>query len=184
MSRLSKWLTTIGFVILLLGIGTSDALLTKSTLVLQATETNDELQQLDPDIQAVLRAQGLILTETGEQSLLGSVSQQRDSVQSGIILRRNDRFAFMAWTESKDARPLFVALKEALHQSFSREVTDLRDEVQVRDSHPPRAILTFLDPAIHEERITFVRIRGRLYEFHIPAGKEQEVQGLIDALTE
>ena len=89
----------------------------------------------------------------------------------------------ISWLETPDVKILFLALKEALHSSFSPELQDLVDEKQQRRGKPPRELLTFLDPAISEERLAFVRVRDRLYELHIPEGMDDAIFGLIEELT-
>jgi len=77
-----------------------------------------------------------------------------------------------------------LALKEALHTTFSPEMRDLVDEVQTREGRPPRNLLTFLDPAINSERVVFIRVRERLYEFHIAPGRDDSIYDLIESLTQ
>jgi len=79
---------------------------------------------------------------------------------------------------------VFLALKESLHGLFSPDMRDLLDENQAPEGKPPRNFLTFLDPAISEERLVFVRVRERLYEFHIAQAKEDAMYKLVETLTE
>ncbi len=109
---------------------------------------------------------------------------QKTPVEARVILKDNDRLAYFAWIDSPDAKITFTALKEALKTSFSSQLQDLVDETQERPDKPVRNVLSFLDPAIHSERVLFVRVRQRLYEFHIAPGREADIQGLMDALTE
>lgn len=136
------------------------------------------------DIFAILTAQGIETEATGQVSLIRRVIPEEVDVPTRILLKNDDRVAFFSWVQSSDAKAYFLALKEALHSSFSSNVTDLSDSVDMRDGKPPRSILTFRDPGINEERLLFVRIQDRLYEFHIADDKDADVRALMDALTD
>ncbi len=184
--------TAAGYIALLLVFGITDAVTTQGiNLVPQEPGTiSDEdasagVRRVNgPDIFAVLSAAGIATQTTREESLLSKIVPSDVEVESRVILLGNDRLAFFAWVESPDAKAYFTALKEALHTSFSSELQDLVDEVQEREGKPVRNVLSFLDPAIHTERILFVRSRQRLYEFHVVSGQEEEIQRVMDELTE
>jgi len=98
-------------------------------------------------------------------------------------VKDGDRIGLIAWADSPQVKIYLLALKEALHSTFSPEMRDLVDEAQEREGKALRNLLTFLDPAINEERVVFIRIRERLYEFHVAEGKDAVVFDLIETLT-
>lgn len=141
-------------------------------------------KQTGPDVLSILEEAGFEIAEEGEESILRRVVPEEDAdVHTRILLKDNDRAGMISWLETPNVKILFLALKEALHSSFSPELQDLVDEKQQRQGKPPRELLTFLDPAISEERLAFVRVRDRLYELHIPAGMDDAIFGLIEELT-
>ena len=115
-----------------------------------------------------------------EQIIPGDVA----TVQAKVLVKDGDRIGLIAWTDSPQVKIYFLALKEALHSTFSPQMRDLVDEVQEREGKPPRNLLTFLDPAINEERVVFIRVRERLYEFHIADEKDDIIFDLIETLTD
>jgi len=137
-----------------------------------------------PDVLETLIRSGFSFTENKEVTLLSQIiPSDIAEVQDYVLMKDNDRVGLLAWTESLQVKVYFIALKEALHTTFSPDMRDLVDETQTRENMPPRNLLTFLDPAISEERIVFVRIRERLYEFHVSKGKDEEIFELVEALT-
>ncbi len=141
-------------------------------------------KQEGPDVLEVLNTQGIASETTTEESLLQRVMPPGATVQSRVLLKDNDRVAFFAWVESPEVKDYFTALKEALESSFSSAMRDLLDETQNPDGKPSRNVLSFYDPAIHEDRLLFVRVRERLYEFHVAPGKEPIVNDMMEALTQ
>jgi len=136
-----------------------------------------------PNVLETLVLQEFMFQDTRETSLLEIIISEAD-VKSRVLMKDADRSGLIAWVESPRVKVYFLALKEALHNSFSPAVTDLVDEMQRREDRPTVNLLTFKDPAISEERIAFVRVRDRLYEFHIAQGNDDAIFALIDALTE
>lgn len=195
MSFPSKLLTTAGFTFLLLLLGTSDAVLTQNINVLpaiqQAAREEDPVQpdsgvvrRNGEDVFDILNNLGIVTETINEESLLQQIVPDGTTVEQRVILHMNDRLGYFGWVETADVKVYLSALKDALRSSFSSQMRDLVDEVQERDGKPVRDVLSFFDPAIHEERILFVRVRQRLFEFHIPAGKEEKIQEVMDGLTE
>jgi len=78
----------------------------------------------------------------------------------------------------------YLALKEALHTAFTVNVQNLLDETQRRENRPIRNLLTFIDTGLFPERMVFVRVRERLYEFHVKEGSSEEIFNLIEELTQ
>lgn len=140
-------------------------------------------KQTGPDVEAVAGSQNLTLHETSEISLIAQVVRDGTSVETHAVLSNNDRVGSVSWVDSPNVKEYFIALKEALLTAFSPNVTDLRDETVQNAGAPTRNILTFLDPSISAERVIFVRVRERLYEFRLTAGKEETMGTLIDTLT-
>ena len=135
------------------------------------------------DVLQMTVAQGFTFEDTQQETLIGGMAGTRVAVQTKVLLKDGDRAGLMAWMETPDVKTWFRTLKEALHPLFSPEVKDLLDEIQRQEGRPPRNFLTFLDPGISEERLVFVRVRDRLFEFRIAEGKEDAMYQLIEALT-
>lgn len=202
MSLPQKFGVFAAYLLILVGIGTADAVLTGDGIVLpiiaqNARSSNGDARSEEggnastgvaknegPDIFRVLEGFSIATQTTREESLLRRVIPQDVPVESRVLLQNDDRIAFFSWVESPDVKTYFTALKEALHASFSDQVQDLIDEEQEDPEKTTRFVLSFFDPAIHEERLLFVRIRQRLYEFHVVDGKEGQVEQVMDSLTE
>jgi hypothetical protein len=191
MSLFQRFATAIIFILILAGLGTTDALLTSDMQwIPQDGNSSSSAQPLGiekqngPDVFDVLNKEGIATENTDEQSILHDIVPEGTPTEARTLLMNNDRLAYFSWTESPDVKVYFSALKEALRTSFSSHMQDLVDENQVREGKPLRNVLSFKDPAIHEERLLFIRVRQRMYEFHVPEGKEGEVQRLMDSLTE
>ncbi len=135
------------------------------------------------DILQIIVQQGFTFEDASEQTLLGGMVQNRVPVQAKVLLKGGDRAGLVVWIETPEVKTYFRTLKEALHPLFSPEVTDLLDEIQRNPGRPPRNFLTFLDPGISEERMVFVRVRDRLFEFHIVKEQEKAMYDLIEELT-
>lgn len=121
--------------------------------------------------------------ETDQRSLLSAVVKEPSLVTTRVLLQDGDRAGLLAWIETPNVKEVFLVLKDSLATLFSPEVRDLLDEMQAPEGKPPRNFLTFLDPALSEERFVFVRVRERLYEFHIAPGKDEAMYKLVEALT-
>lgn len=131
----------------------------------------------------VLTQLGLTSVATTETSILTSLLRATDAT-TVVLLLNNDRAALAAWIEADNVKDRFRDLKQALQERFSPNVTDLRDETIRPADGPPYDLLTFSDPAISTERILLVRIRTRLYEFHLSALGETIAQQLIEAFRQ
>lgn len=189
--------TALTFIAILLAIGATDALLLENKLLEspQQSETAEGEEDASlppgavrkgsgPNVLRVLEKEGLKATDTSERTLIDQIIPHEEvAVETRALLKQSDRVGLIAWVDSPAVTKYFLALKEALHASFSPDVTDLIDEEQQRPGKPKRSLLTFLDPGLSEERIVFLRIRQRLYELHIAEGKEEMVFELIEELT-
>ena len=186
MTATRKLLVTVAFILILIGLGTADALLTRGTLRLPSTEQEGIAKKLGPDAIAIASVQGFTVAATTEQNLLPKIlsSTMQSQFAAKVLLMSDDRVATMGWIDSPDVQTLFMTLRKNLRSSFSPKLQDLIDETQSEKDKPPRDVLSFLDPAIHSDRLLFVRIRERLYEFHVSAGHEVDIDKLIDTLTE
>lgn len=134
------------------------------------------------DVHATLAALQLIETQTTETSILNVVAQNM-TVQTVVLLANNDRAALLSWVENDDVKTLFSLLKQTLQEQFSPKLSGLVDETRTQESGPPVDVLSFVDPAISPEKILFVRIRNRLYEFHIAAKGEDAIDRLVAELS-
>lgn len=137
-----------------------------------------------PDVSAVITSVGLTAQATQDPLFLPRiVPADETEVRTAVLLNQNERAGIIAWTESPKVKIYFLALKEALHESFTPKIADLIDESQKRDGFPPRNFLTFKDTGITEERIAFARVRERMYEIHITDGQEEIMFKLLDELS-
>lgn len=203
---MKPWVTAAGFFSILLALAVVDASLTESTAPeaetppprpppVEGAPASDtplpeeapapELPaQSRPDVLAILDAQDITAEGTNELSLLRRVVPPGFPVETRVLLQEGDRLGLLSWTETPDAEVFFLSLKEALHESFSPDVRDLLDGVLEREGKIPSFTLTFLDPTISSERITFLRNGQRLYELRITEGREDVGTALVDALSE
>ncbi|MDD5026361.1 MAG: hypothetical protein PHH13_03215 [Candidatus Peribacteraceae bacterium] len=136
-----------------------------------------------PDVDQTLAANQLTANPTDERSLLQGIVTDGTEVKTRVLMINGDRAGLISWVDSPKVKLYFLSLKEALSQSFSAEVRDLVDETQQPAGKPVRNLLSFSDPGIAEERLAFMRVRERLYEFHITAGSDDAIFVLIDALS-
>ncbi len=139
-------------------------------------------KQSGPDVRETSKRLGFELLETGESSLLAQIVTEAP-VQSLVLLSGGDRAGSVTWVQSAKVKTYLTTLKDALHQSLSADVRDLRDETQERPGTPVRNYLTFLDPNLSQERVVFVRVRELLLEFHLAPGHEPALFQLIDQLS-
>lgn len=135
----------------------------------------------DVDVADALKQLGIATRASEDLTFLAQVSREAP-VSSLVILRGDDRAGSVSWIDG-DAKQSFISLKEALLSAFSSDVKNLSDKTLQEDGKPTRNVLTFRDPALSEETLTFIRIRQRLYEFHTTDGSEVAMQAVMDALT-
>ncbi len=135
------------------------------------------------DVHATLALLGLAPIKTSEASLL-ELATQGASVETTVLLLNNDRAALFAWIENDNVKTIFSALKQALQEQFSPNLTDLLDETRTQDAGPPYDILSFTDLAISSEKVIFIRVRNRLYEFHVAENGEDAIVKLMTALEQ
>jgi len=202
---------TVGLLTVLVALGTFDALLVenkKLLIQLQQPEPPQEVAVVansgsssaaqsstapaggirkieEPNVLEILTVEQFNFADPArERSLLEQIIPSGvATVQAKVLVKDGDRIGLIAWADSPQVKIYLLALKEALHSTFSPEMRDLVDEVQEREGKALRNLLTFLDPAINEERVVFIRIRERLYEFHVAEGKDAVVFDLIETLT-
>jgi hypothetical protein len=195
MSRAATIAVSGGFLLVLAGLAATDAALTANTRALPSLQEPDDAvigdtslppirRKPGPDVIAVATAHDFSAVTGDEATLLERVLPAAFPVNKRVLLQDNDRASSLAWIESGQVRDIFTNVKKELRQSFSANVKDLIDERQTERGKPPRDVLSFVDPAIHTDRVLIVRVRQRLYEFHITAGKEPAIDRLIDALTD
>lgn len=180
-----KILSALGFILILLALGTADYFIAHDSIKFPPAHEGTA-KKTGPDVVAVAEAQGFAVTDTTELNILPAVLPiaSRGAFFSRVLLKDNDRAATIGWMDSSDVKRIFTALRKRLRQSFSPSLADMIDETQSQDGKPPRDVLSFRDPGIMEERAVFVRIRERIYEFHVKEGFERDINRLIDALTE
>lgn len=184
MTIAQKSLATIAFALILLSLGVADALLTRGTLKLPAQSPAGVAKKAGPDVQAIARTQGFAIAPTTEAFLFARVLPPGAPLSAIVLLRENDRAAAVGWIDSPEVKSILAALKERLRGSFSSRLTDLIDETRSDPGRPPRDVLSFRDPGILPDRVVIVRVRERLYEFHVRAGEEEVIDNLLNTLTE
>lgn len=202
-----KWSITIGVFLVAIALGTADAVVLEGAPTYKAkladANTNDPEPIIDtsdpeptktpppeggvrkndgPNVLKSLGLRNFTVQETSEKVILNSVVTG-DTVESRALLLNGDRAGSIAWVSSPNVKNHYIVLKEALHTAFTPEVQDLLDETQRRENRPTRNLLTFYDPGLLPERVVFVRVRERLYEFHIAEGSSEEIFNLIEDLT-
>ena len=199
---MNKPIVTLGLIVTLIAIGAADAFLTSAKLPKVDTKTqvqNQPQQKPQPkppvkkvintdytkesNILEVLVNEQYNFQQTNEQNLLSMIIKDGTPVQSRTLIKDGDRAGFVSWAESPKVKIYFLSLKEALHVSFTPQVKNLIDETQRREGHPERNLLSFYDPGIGEERLVFVRVRNRLFEFHLAKDHEDAMFDVIEKLT-
>ncbi len=183
MSRARSALLALAFVVILVILGATDALLTRSSWRMPGSFEDGVAKKGEPDVTAIVQRQGFAIAETSEPQLLRNLPVPL-RLQTRVLLKDNDRVATLAWAETPDVKDVFTLLRKHLRQAFSPQMQDLIDETQTEPGKPPRDMLSFFDLALHTDRIVFVRVRQRLYELHVTAGKEPLVDGVVNALSE
>lgn len=196
MTTKAKALSTGALLVVLSGLGIADyisnnglpaALPTtgsgsvSSAIVENPTVTAPVAKQSGVDVPSALSQLGFETQSSTDLSMLSQVVTGQP--QTLVLLKNSDRVGSVTWIDSPQVKTFFISLKEGLLSAFSPNVQDLRDETVQGEGQPVRNILTFLDPSLSEERLVFVRVRERLYEFHIANGKDTEMQALIEVLT-
>ena len=184
MSPARKSLVAAAFVGILVLLGVADGFGTRDSLLLPEQAVAGIPKQTGPDIKTIVGTQGLTVLASSEEQLLAKVLPPGTPMESYVLLQNNDRLATIASVDDPDVRQWLLKLKVVLQASFSPGLRDLIDERQTETGKPPRDILSFFDPSIRSDRVVIVRVRHRLYEFHVTEGKEPVVNGLVDALTE
>lgn len=135
-------------------------------------------------VEEILKKLDLIAEDTTEKSFLTFLVPEKSNVQTSILLKNNDRAFLFSWVEDDNIKPLFNGLKQALSEQFSAKLTDLIDITKTSDAGPIVDILSFFDPEMSPEKITFLRIRNRLYEIHTAANGTNTLDALIEALSQ
>lgn len=194
MTPRNKFLITLALLLVLGGLGVADYLYQGNSYLGSLTGDQPNGDALNPPegavaknsgptVEQIAEEQNLTTGESGDLSLLAQIITDGTAVRSLAILSEGDRAGSVTWVESGNVKEYFITLKDALLGSFSPDMRDLKDETLVEAGKPVRNVLTFLDPALSEERIVFVRVRERLFEFHLAAGKEETMNTFIEALT-
>ena len=188
MTRRAKFVAAGTLVIGLMGLGASDAIIEERSLTANLFSVDSFFGTHESDgaphssiLLSSFQKQNFSLMDTNEPSLLGAVLADHLPIHTSILMLNDDRAAFAAWTESKDAELYFLALKDVLYDSFSKDVSNLLDESRM-ESQTKFHILTFVDPSLSEERFVFVRINELLIEFHIREGYEETIWNFIDSI--
>ncbi|MEK7218389.1 MAG: hypothetical protein AAB728_02895 [Patescibacteria group bacterium] len=189
--RRTPLLTAFGFAAVLLLLAVTDALVTLpslgATVQLQPPGGTAVRQgvgkQAGPGVEDVFSTLTIETAATRETGLIPRIVPDPQNVRTRVLLRENDRLAFACWVEGPRVKAYFNAIKEALHASFSPRMTGLKDQTFAEPGKPVVNFLTFRDPAIAPERIVFLRVRERLFEFHVEEGKDADIAALLTELS-
>lgn len=189
MTTRTKIVTTVLLLVGLTGVGAADYYLAGREYAADLTGnepaetgTGSGVAKADGvDVAQVLGTLGVTTRAAEDLTFLAQVSRD-EPVQSIVILENGDRIGSVSWIDG-DAKQAFISLKEALLSAFSANVQDLSDKTYQEEGMPTRNVLTFRDPALSEETLTFVRVRERLYEFHTSGSGATAMQTAIAALT-
>lgn len=191
MTPRTKIVTTALLLVGLAGIGAADYFFSGNEYAADLTGGNGSSSAMSvpggvakaggPDVAAELASLGYQTRASEDLTFLAQVSRDQ-AIDSVAILQNGDRVGSVSWIDG-DAKGAFISLKEALLSAFSDKVDGLDDRTEQLEGAPTRNILTFRDPALSEETLTFVRVRERLYEFHASGTGATAMSSLIDALT-
>lgn len=182
----TKLTVTVILLLFLVGLGAADYLFNgnqTAQLTGNGTPEGAVAKASGPDVEHAIEEEGFEAEESDDLTLLAQVVTDGTPVESLSILQDGDRAGSVTWVSSGHVKDYFLALKDALLEAFSPQMRDLKDETVQKEGEPTRNILTFLDPTLSEERIVFVRVRERLYEFHIADGKDDVMGGFIEELS-
>jgi hypothetical protein len=189
MSSRNKIIVTAALLLVITGLGAADYYVSGDGFGAQVANPNTPAptgavaKASGPSIENVAQTLNLETSKSDDLSLLAQAVTDGTQVESTAILHDGDRAGSVTWVESANVKNYFIAIKEALLSAFSNQVSELRDETLQEADKPVRNILTFKDPQLSDERILFVRVRERLYEFHIADGQEETMNKLVEALT-
>lgn len=190
MTTRAKIITTVLLLVGLAGVGVTDYWLAgrdyAAELIAQQptngdTTTGGVAKAQEADVQSVITQLGLTLSPSDDLTFLAQVAKDQ-KVESYTLMKDGDRAGSISWIDG-DSKQAFISLKEALLSAFSDQVSDLSDKTLQEENRPTRNVLTFRDPALSEETLTFIRIRERLYEIHTAQNKQDAVNAAIEGIT-
>lgn len=191
MTTRSKIVTTALLVVGLAGVGAADYwfagrdyaadLIARQPADGGADTAGGVAKAQETDVESALEQLGFTLSPSEDLTFLAQVAKDQE-VESYVLLKDGDRAGSISWIDG-DAKQAFISLKEALLSAFSDQVTNLSDKTVQEENKPTRNVLTFRDPALSEETLTFIRIRERLYEIHTAQNKQDAVNAAIEAVT-
>lgn len=189
MTQRTKLYTTLGLLVFLGGLGAANYYANGTTLTGDVQNSQSSIpvegvrKQEGPNVSEVIQTAGFTSGPSPDLSFLAQIAGSGTRIDSLAIQKDADWVGSVTWIDTPEAKSYFSALKEALLGAFSIDVTDLKDETKQGGNQPVRNELTFFDPALSAERLRFVRVRERLYEFHIVLGKEAVLESFIEQLT-
>lgn len=189
MRRSTKIAVTSLFILVLITLGLGEAYVLQRKL--NASLTDDPaagvtvVKAQSPDVEDVIQSSGgWTMQTTSEPTLLENIVPTGAAFERIALLHNGQYAGTLTWTTSPDVKTIFMELKEALLPSFSTNVTGLRDITEQQPGYPVRNVLTFRDPELGQDAFLLIRVRDRLYEAHMAAGKEQEMNLLMEKLSE
>lgn len=174
----TKAITTLTLVLLMGGFLTADYL-HRNTV--SGNVTNGGVMKAEAaDVRETAESMGLELSTASEPTFLGQIEGTDGSF---VVLHNGDRAGSVTWIDSPNVKTQFITLKDALLESFSPDLQDLKDVTEQEAGKPVRNMLSFRDSSLSEDMLVFIRVRERLLEFHVTAGGEDTMNALIAELT-
>ena len=133
-------------VVVLAGLATADHLFTD--LLLPAPSEDEEIASVEevvqeettppppgtvriargPNVLSLLSRHGFATAGNTTDSLIGKIID--DDSESYTLIMDGDRAGMIAWVDSGKVKTYFLALKEALHSTFSPEIKDVFCEIK------------------------------------------------------
>ncbi len=187
MSLDEKIIASAMYLVVLIGIGSADAFYTADSIKYPAQRNVSPATGVSPiaekDVFGILTQRNITTTTPSEESLIRRITPATEEVTTRVLLQSDDRVALFSYVESAKVKEYFNALKVAVNASFSPDLQGLVDETATPEAGPTYNILSFTDPAISEEKMIFLRVRQRLYEFHVaPGAAEGVVAEIVEEL--
>lgn len=190
-TAVNKWILSIGVLGVMAAFAVTDALFVAEPLPFIAKLTGQTAtgsgtvvqKQESINVLDAIAELDMEAKTTSEDFFLPALLEDT-TVQTRAIVGNNDRLGSIAWVESSEVKAYYQALKQALHKNFTGDVADLKDQTSREPDEPVRNQLTFYDPGISSQRLLFLRVRDRLYEVRIELGSEEQIQPLVDELSQ
>ncbi len=192
MSALAKLSATVLLLLVIVGLGTADAVyhgenlpaFLRSPIRTETVVSQGVAKKRGPDVLATLTQQDFEIRAEPETNIIQQVIGSGVPAQYRVLLKDGERAGYIVWVDTPAAKTYFAAIKEALLVTLSDEgVKDLKDETYHDEGQPVVNVVSFRDPDISDENIVLIRVQERIYEIHQAADKQTETRDLIESLV-